>query len=192
MSQNGSASYLFMRLAVPHLGVAWVVEGRTLAGGFVLAGFMVLTRRDFAAARYWRGYAVVGITGVALPFWLIATGIRTIDASTAAILNATSPIFSAIVAALWIRERLTVEKVAGIALSIAGIAILVGWTPKPMSAMTIAASTTSTGRWRDVSFGFASSGSASWTGGSCGMRRFLIAIMAGPPPHARTRRRARP
>lgn len=133
------ASYLFMRLAVPHLGVAWVVEGRTLAGGLVLAGFMVLTRRAFAAARYWRGYAVVGITGVALPFWLIASGIRTIDASTAAILNATSPIFSAIVAALWIRERLTVEKVAGIALSIAGIAVLVGWTPKPLSAAELAA-----------------------------------------------------
>ena len=59
---------------------------------------------------------------------------KTIDASTAAILNATSPIFSAIVASVWIRERLTFEKVAGIALSIAGIAVLVGWTPKPMSA----------------------------------------------------------
>ena len=58
---------------------------------------------------------------------------KTIDASTAAILNATSPIFSAIVAAVWIRERLTVEKVAGIALSIVGIAVLVGWTPRPMT-----------------------------------------------------------
>lgn len=133
------ASYLFMRIAVPHLGATWVVEGRTLAGGVVLAGFMVVTGRDFAVERYWRGYAIVGVTGVALPFWLIATGVRTIDASTAAILNATSPIFSAIVAAIWIRERLTVEKIAGIALSIAGIAVLVGWTPRPMSAAELLA-----------------------------------------------------
>jgi drug/metabolite transporter (DMT)-like permease len=76
---------------------------------------------------------VIGIVGVAAPFWLIGTAVKTIDASTAAILNSTSPIFSAIVASIWIRDRLTIEKVAGIALSIAGIAILMGWTPKPMS-----------------------------------------------------------
>lgn len=127
-------SYLFMRLSVAHVGAAWVVEGRTLAGGLVLAAFIVFTGRGFALARHWRGYLVIGILGVAIPFWLIGTAIRTIDASTAAILNATSPIFSAIVAAIWIRDRLTLEKVAGIGLSIAGIAVLVGWTPKPMSA----------------------------------------------------------
>ncbi len=128
------ASYLFMRLAVPHVGAEWVVEGRTLAGGLVLAAFIVLTGRGFALRRHWRGYLVVGLVGVALPFWLIGTAVKTIDASTAAILNTTSPIFSAIVASIWIRDRLTVEKMAGIALSIVGIAILLGWTPKPMSA----------------------------------------------------------
>jgi len=133
------ASYLFMRIAVPHLGAAAVVEGRTLAGGAVLAVFIAATGRPLAIARYWRGYAVIGVLGVALPFWLIGTAVKTIDASTAAILNATSPIFSAIVAAVWIRDRLTVEKVAGIALSIAGIAVLVGWTPKPMSATELVA-----------------------------------------------------
>jgi drug/metabolite transporter (DMT)-like permease len=132
-------SYLFMRIAVPHVGAEWVVEGRTLAGGLVLAAFIVLTGRGFALARHWRGYAVIGIVGVAAPFWLIGTAVKTIDASTAAILNSTSPIFSAIVASIWIRDRLTIEKLAGIALSIAGIAILVGWTPKPMSAAELLA-----------------------------------------------------
>jgi hypothetical protein len=48
-------SYLFMRIAVPHVGAEWVVEGRTLAGGLVLAAFIVLTGRGFALARHWRG-----------------------------------------------------------------------------------------------------------------------------------------
>ncbi len=126
-------SYLFMRIAVPHVGAAWLVEGRTLAGGLVMAAFLVATQRGSGLARHWRGYLVMGVVGVAAPFWLIGTAVKTIDASTAAILNATSPIFSAIVAAIWIRERLTAEKVAGIALSIAGIAVLVGWTPRPMT-----------------------------------------------------------
>jgi len=127
------ASYLFMRIAVPHVGAEWMAEGRTLAGGLVMLAYLAATRTPPAVGRHWRGYLVLGVVGVAIPFWLIGTAVKTIDASTAAILNATSPIFSAIVAAAWIRERLTVEKVAGIAISVAGIAILVGWTPKPMT-----------------------------------------------------------
>jgi drug/metabolite transporter (DMT)-like permease len=127
------ASYLFMRIAVPHVGPEWMVEGRTLAGGLVMAAWLAATRTSPAVGTHWRGYLALGALGVALPFWLIGTAVKTIDASTAAILNATSPIFSAIVAALWIRERLTLEKVAGIVLSMAGIAILVGWTPRPMT-----------------------------------------------------------
>ena len=133
------ASYLFMRIAVPHVGAEWMVEGRTLSGGLVMAAFLALTRTSPAVARHWRGYLVLGALAVALPFWLIGTAVKTIDASTAAILNATSPIFSAVVAAFWIRERLTLEKVAGIAISIAGIAILVGWTPRPMTGAELLA-----------------------------------------------------
>jgi len=133
------ASYLFMRLSVPHLGAAWMTEGRTLAGGLVMAAYLAATGRPLGLASHWRGYLVIGVVGVAIPFWLIGTAVRTIDASTAAILNATSPIFAAIVASLWIHERLTLEKVAGIALSMAGIAILVGWTPKPMSVAELGA-----------------------------------------------------
>jgi drug/metabolite transporter (DMT)-like permease len=146
-------SYLFMRIAVPHLGAAWVVEGRTLAGGLVMAAFIALSKREFALAGHWRGYIVLGITGVAVPFWLIGTAVKTIDASTAAILNATSPIFSAIIAAVWIRERLTAEKIAGIAMSIAGIAVLVGWTPKPMTAAELVACSLSLAAC--ASYGFA-------------------------------------
>lgn len=128
-----------MRIAVPHVGAEWVVEGRTLSGGLVLAAFIAVTRRPFALARHWRGYVVVGFMGVAVPFWLIGTALKTIDASTAAILNTTSPIFSALVASVWIRDRLTVEKGAGILLSIAGIAVLMGWTPRPMSGAELLA-----------------------------------------------------
>jgi drug/metabolite transporter (DMT)-like permease len=133
------ASYLFMRIAVPQVGAEWVVEGRTLAGGLVMAAYLAATRTSPALAKHWRAYLVLGAVAVALPFWLIGTAVKTIDASTAAILNATSPIFSAIAAAIWIRERLTAEKVAGIALSIVGIAVLVGWTPRPMTGAELLA-----------------------------------------------------
>lgn len=133
------ASYLFMRVAVPHTGVAGMVEGRTLAGGLVMAAF--LAARGIAPdwRRHGRGFLVVGLVGVAIPFALIGVAVRFIDASTAAILNATSPIFGSLVAAIWIKDRLTAPKIAGIALSIAGIALLVGWTPRPMNAAELGA-----------------------------------------------------
>ncbi len=134
LAATWGASYLFMRIAVPHVGAAGMVEGRTLLGGLFMAAYLAVTRTPLALARHWRGYLVLGVVGVALPFWLIGTAVKTIDASTAAILNATSPVFSALVAAAWLGERLTLEKAGGIALSVAGIALLVGWTPKPMGA----------------------------------------------------------
>lgn len=127
------SSYLFMRIAVPHVGAAWMVEGRTLAGGLAMAAFVLTRRTPVRFAKHWRGFLMMGVVGIAIPFWLIGKALESIDASTAAILNATAPIFGAIVAAFWIGEKLTLEKVAGIALSITGIAILVGWTPRPMS-----------------------------------------------------------
>jgi drug/metabolite transporter (DMT)-like permease len=87
----------------------------------------------------------VAIVGTAVPFVLIAEAVRTIDASTASILNALVPLFTTIVAALWIREPITPAKTAGIVLSIAGTAVLVGWTPQPMSGKELAAAAMSVG-----------------------------------------------
>lgn len=133
------SSYLFMRIAVPHVGPAWMVEGRTLAGGLAMAAFVLARGAPVHFAKFWPGFLMMGIVGIAIPFWLIGKALETIDASTAAILNATAPIFGAIVAAFWIGEKLTLEKVTGIALSITGIAILVGWTPRPMSGAELLA-----------------------------------------------------
>ena len=127
-------SYLFMRLAVPYFGPVALIEVRVAVAGAALASFVYATRGDIGWKHHWRGYLFIGAVGLALPFVLIAQGLTAIDASTAAILNALSPLFATVVAAFWIKERVTVAKAAGIALCLAGTAVLVGWTPAPMSA----------------------------------------------------------
>ena len=134
------ASYLFMRVAVPHFGSAWMIELRVLLAGLLLAAFMLATGARADWRRHWRAWFVVAVIGTAVPFMLIAEAVRTIDASTASILNALVPLFTTIVAAIWIRDRITVPKAAGIVLSITGTAVLVGWTPTPMSAEELTAS----------------------------------------------------
>jgi len=133
------ASYLFMRHAVPHFGPGALIEWRTLLAGLALGVFLLATGGTVGWRRHWRDYLFVGAVGLALPFVLIAEALTTIDASTAAILNALSPLFASIVAAIWIRDPLTPAKVAGIALCLAGTAVLVGWTPQPMSSRELTA-----------------------------------------------------
>ena len=127
------ASYLFMRYAVPYFGAVPLIELRVAIAGAALTAFLVATGGTVGWRKHWRAFLFVGAVGLAAPFVLIAEALTTIDASTAAILNALAPLFATIVAAIWIRDPVTPAKMAGIALCLAGTAVLVGWTPTPLS-----------------------------------------------------------
>jgi drug/metabolite transporter (DMT)-like permease len=131
------ASYLFMRYAVPQLGPVRLIALRVAIGGLLLAGFLAVTRGSIDWRRHWKDFLFVGAIGIALPFVLIAGALTSIDASTAAILNALSPLFTALIAAAWIHDRLTLAKLAGITLCVVGTMVLVGWTPTPMTTQQL-------------------------------------------------------
>ena len=133
------ASYLFMRYAVAHFGPVAMIFVRVLIAGLALYALVAWRSVPIEWRRHWRAYLFVGVIGLDIPFLLIAQALKTIDASTAAILNALSPLFAALVAAAWIREPLTFSKLGGIALCLVGTALLVGWRPAPMSALELAA-----------------------------------------------------
>ena len=131
------ASYLFMRYAVPYFGPLQMIAGRVLIAGAALGIFLLVRGGRFDWRQHWRAYLFVAVIGLDVPFVLIAQALKTIDASTAAILNALSPLFAALVAALWIRDPLTLPKMGGIALCLVGTAVLVGWRPAPMSGIEL-------------------------------------------------------
>jgi drug/metabolite transporter (DMT)-like permease len=86
----------------------------------------------------WRDFVVVGVVNSALPFALFCFAGQYIAASTAAILNATSPFFGALAAALWLKDPLPLPKLAGMALGLAGVVLLVGWRPEPLTGLALA------------------------------------------------------
>jgi drug/metabolite transporter (DMT)-like permease len=132
-------SFTFLRVAAPALGAFWLAFAR-VALAFVALFALALARRGVPAfPAHWRAYAVIGVVNSALPFALFSYAEQYIGASTAAVLNATSPFFGAIVAALWLKDALTLRKLAGMALGLAGVVLLVGWQSEPLTGTTLRA-----------------------------------------------------
>jgi len=129
-------SFVFMRVAVPALGPVVLSFARVALATLVLLALAVAQRRmpDFRAR--WREFAVVGIVNSALPFMLFCYAEQYVTASIAAILNATSPFFGAIAAAIWLRESLSWRTLAGMGLGLAGVVVLVGWHPDTITTDT--------------------------------------------------------
>jgi drug/metabolite transporter (DMT)-like permease len=129
-------SFVFMRVAVPALGPLPLTFARVaLAAAALLVVGYVQGRLPDLRAR-WREFAVVGVVNSALPFALYCYAELYITASAAAILNATSPFFGAIAAAIWLGEAFTLPKLGGMLLGMAGVVVLVGWHPGELNRDT--------------------------------------------------------
>jgi len=126
-------SFLFIRVAAPVLGPIVLVELRVLIAGLALLLYAACTRRALDLRTRWWQYLIIGALNSALPFVLISTAELRLPASFAAILNATSPLFGAIIAAVWLKDTLTLGKIGGLILGIAGVGVLVGWSPISLS-----------------------------------------------------------
>ena len=136
------AAFIFMRVAAPVLGAAWTAELRVLLGGLALLAWFRLAGFDPGLRLHWRSYLVVGAIGIAAPFAMYSFAAMHAPASILAIVNATSPIFGLAWGALFRDERVTARKAAGLALGIAGVALIArpaGLAADPMFGWAVAA-----------------------------------------------------
>jgi drug/metabolite transporter (DMT)-like permease len=136
------AAFIFLRIAAPVLGAVWTAEFRVLLGGLALLAWFRFTGFDPRLRAHWRAYLVVGTIGIALPFVLYSFAAIHAPASLLAIVNATAPIFGLAWGASFGIERVTVRKAAGLALGIAGVALIArpgGAAADPLFAWAIAA-----------------------------------------------------
>jgi drug/metabolite transporter (DMT)-like permease len=129
LSALWGASFIFIRVAVPALGPFALVELRVGLAATALALCAAALGRLSKVKGRWKRFAVLGAVNAAIPFSLISASELYLTASLAAILNSTTVMFTAIVAAVWTGDPLTARKVLGVVLGIAGVAVLVGWDP---------------------------------------------------------------
>ena len=117
-------SFLFMRIGAPVFGTGLLAELRVGIAALFLWGVCGWLGRRLNLRRHWRFYLVIGLLNSALPFLLFAYAAQTLSASLMAILNSSSPIFGAIVAAIWLRQPVNRAAAVGLALGFAGVATL--------------------------------------------------------------------
>jgi drug/metabolite transporter (DMT)-like permease len=121
-------AFLFFRIASPEVGPVWTAEIRLLIGALVLA--LVAGRRTFAIVRTRpRDFAIVGVMFSALPFTLLAFATLTLPTGFGALLNASTPLFTAVLGVVLLGQRLSRRTVAGLAVGVVAVFVLVGWSP---------------------------------------------------------------
>ncbi len=118
-------SFLFMRLAAPEMPAMVVAFGRVLIASLLLAP-LVGRERLIEIARGWRAFIVPGLFMAAAPFALFAFAERSITAGLGAIINATTPLWTALIIAGALRQAPTPRRIAAIAVGFAGVGIIVG------------------------------------------------------------------
>lgn len=119
------ASFLFMRIAAPEFGPVALVEVRVVIAAVFLAGLLAW-RGELAALRAQPGrLALLGTMNSALPFVLLTFATLHVTAGFAAILNATVPLWTALIGWLWLRNAIRPLQWLGLGIGLAGVAVLV-------------------------------------------------------------------
>ncbi|HEV8489118.1 MAG TPA: EamA family transporter [Candidatus Limnocylindrales bacterium] len=123
------STYLGIRIAVDTIPPFVMAATRFLTGGLALFAWSILREgRSFAwpSGREWRDMLIVGALLLGGGMGLVAWGEQTVPSGIAALLIAMMPVWVAVLGRVFLGERLPRLAVAGIAVGLAGVAILVG------------------------------------------------------------------
>jgi len=118
------ASFLFMRLGAQEFGPIALATVRVAGASLVLLPLLAARQGLGEMRREWRSMLVVGLLNSALPFALFSFAALSITAGLSSILNATTPLWGAVVAWVWLGTRLNGLRIVGLALGFAGVLFL--------------------------------------------------------------------
>ncbi len=118
------SSFMFMRLAVADFGPVATATLRVSLGALFLLP-LLLWRGQWPALRArWPAIFFVGLLNSGIPFALFAFSLLTITTGLSSIINATVPMFGALVAWLWLGERPGRWRIVGLVLGFVGVSLL--------------------------------------------------------------------
>ncbi len=122
------SSFLWIKIAVQEISPLMLVSLRLLIGGVCLGLIAFYARPAFPRnQRIWLGLIFLGFINTGIPYLMISWGEQYIESAIAAILNSTTPLFTMLIAAMFLSDdKLTIHRLIGLLVGFVGIVILVG------------------------------------------------------------------
>lgn len=121
-----SSSFMWIKIALQEVGPNMLVAFRALFG--LLFGIVVIFIQRVQWPRSFKSWfplLLLGITNVAIPFFLISWGEQSIDSAVASILDATVPLFTILIAHYLLHDdKITLPKGLGLLIGFAGVVVL--------------------------------------------------------------------
>jgi len=121
LSAIWGSSFIFIRWLVPLIGPVATADLRMLIAGVALMLFFLAARIRPGWRKNVGHFLVIGLLNSAIPFVLYSAAALVLPAAMEAIFNSMSPMFGAVFSAIWLSERLTPRKAAGLVLGVAGV-----------------------------------------------------------------------
>jgi len=118
------ASFIFMRIGSPEFGPILFMALRSLTASLFLLPLVLLTKKQSAFKGYKLKIFIVGIINTAIPFVLFGYATLTLSGGLTSVLNATTPMFGAIVAYLWFRDKMSITASFGLLIGFIGVYLL--------------------------------------------------------------------
>lgn len=118
------SSFLFTRLAIGEFGAIPTAAIRVAIAAAFLLPILFWKGQGKTLVQHWKPVFVVGLLNSAIPFALFSFALLSITTGLSAILNATVPLFGAVVAWLWLKDRPNASRIVGLAIGFAGVAVL--------------------------------------------------------------------
>ena len=131
------SSFLFMRAATPEFGVYALVEVRASLAALFLVPFVWIQSQWRDIRQHWQHIAVIGVVNTAVPFCLFNYSSLHLEAGYNSILNATAPMFGALLAFIWLSDRLSRSAVIGLVIGFIGVTQL-SWAKVSVGSVSFA------------------------------------------------------
>ncbi|MDH4054565.1 MAG: DMT family transporter [Gammaproteobacteria bacterium] len=132
LSALWGASFLFMRIAAPEFGPLVLVEVRVFIAALFLLPIFLLRADISELTSNWKKLSILSVMNSAAPFFLLTFATLSITGGFAGILNATAPIWAAMIAWVWLSDRFSLSRILGLLIGFAGVLLLV-WNKVSLS-----------------------------------------------------------
>jgi drug/metabolite transporter (DMT)-like permease len=118
------ASFLFMRIGAAEFGALPAAAVRVTIAALFLLPLSFARGLGPTLRKHWKPTMLIGVLNSGLPFALFCFALLTINTGLAAVLNATAPMFGALVAWAWFKDRLDASRIIGLVIGFTGVAML--------------------------------------------------------------------